>query len=80
MEMFDAVVAIIAEQMSVDPSTITRQTDLQTDLGADSIDAAEMIINIEDMLEKRIPDEAILSIRTVEDILTYLEAEDAALS
>ncbi len=76
MNIFETVVAIIAEQMSVDPSTITRETDLQTDLGADSIDAAEMILNIEDLLERRIPDEAIVSIRTVEDILKYLEANE----
>ncbi|HHX02853.1 MAG TPA: acyl carrier protein [Tissierellia bacterium] len=74
MDLFKTVVAIIAEQMSVDPSTITRETDLQGDLGADSIDAAEMILNIEDILERRIPDEAIQNVKTVDDILKYLEA------
>jgi acyl carrier protein len=74
MDLFETVVAIIAEQMSVDPSTITRETDLQGDLGADSIDAAEMILNIEDILERRIPDEAIQNVKTVDDILKYLEA------
>ncbi|MDI9471776.1 MAG: acyl carrier protein [Tissierellia bacterium] len=72
MNIFETVVSVIAEQMSVDPATITRETDLQGDLGADSIDAAEMILNIEDLLDIRISDEALTNIKTVDDILKFL--------
>jgi acyl carrier protein len=41
-------------------------------LGADSIDAAEMILNIEDLLDIRISDEALTNIKTVDDILKFL--------
>lgn len=73
--MFETVTRIIAEQMDVDPASITEETSLVDDLKADSIDAAEMIINIESELDLRIPDEAIMNVRTVGDILTYLRQQ-----
>lgn len=76
--MFETVAAIIAEQMGVDPSTITEETSLVDDLKADSIDAAEMIINIESELDVRIADEAIMNVRTVGDIMNYLREQKLA--
>lgn len=75
--MLETVKRIIAEQMDVDPETITEDTSLVDDLKADSIDAAEMIINIESELDLRIPDEAIMNVRTVGDILNYLTKQMA---
>lgn len=76
--MFVIVQRIIAEQMGVEAESITRETKLIEDLKADSIDAAEMLINIESELNTRIPDEAIMNVKTVGDIMHYL-GEDSAL-
>lgn len=73
--MFEIVQRIIAEQMGVAPEEITLETKLVEDLKADSIDAAEMLINIESELNTRIPDEAIMNVKTVGDIMNYLGAE-----
>lgn len=73
--MFETVTRIIAEQMDVDPASLQEDTSLVDDLKADSIDAAEMIINIESELDLRIPDEAIMNVRTIGDIMRYLEEQ-----
>lgn len=75
--MFEIVQRIIAEQMGVEAASITPETKLIEDLKADSIDAAEMLINIESELNTRIPDEAIMNVKTVGDIMHYL-GEDSA--
>lgn len=73
--MFETIVEIIAQQMDVDPADITMDTRLIEDLHADSIDAAEMIINIESALDKRFDDDAITDLKTVRDIVEYLEQQ-----
>lgn len=73
--MFETIVDIIAQQMDVDPADITMDTRLIEDLHADSIDAAEMIINIESALDKRFDDDAITDLKTVRDIVEYLEQQ-----
>lgn len=71
--MFETVRKVIAQQMDVDEASITRQTRLIEDLRADSIDAAEMILNIESELDILIPDDNIMNVKTVQDIMDILE-------
>ncbi|WP_459130179.1 acyl carrier protein [Guggenheimella bovis] len=71
--MFEIVRRIISEQMDVPEDNITLETRLIEDLKADSIDAAEMLINIESELNIRVPDEAIVNVKTVGDIMEFLE-------
>ena len=72
--MFELVREIIAEQMGVkDPETITMDTHLIDDLGADSIDAAEIIIAVEGEFDIEIPDEIAEKIRIVSEIIDFLE-------
>lgn len=73
--MLETITQIIAEQMDVQPESITLDTRLVEDLHADSIDAAEMIINIESALDKRFEDEVITELKTVRDIVEYLEKQ-----
>jgi acyl carrier protein len=73
--MFELVQQIIAEQMGVkNPETITLDTHLVDDLGADSIDAAEIIIAIEGEFDLEIPDDIAESIRKVSEIMDFLES------
>ena len=71
--MFEKIREIIAEQMNVNKEDITMETRLVEDLKADSIDAAEMILNIESELDVLVPDDAIMNVKTVEDIVKILE-------
>lgn len=73
--MFEKVKAIVVYQLDLkDPSVITRETRLREDLKVDSLDAAEIILAIEDQLEVEIPDELMMNAKTVGEIMTYLEA------
>ena len=55
-EIESKVIDIVAEQMGVDKSTITRETNFTNDLHADSLDTVELVIEFEDEFETSIPD------------------------
>jgi acyl carrier protein len=75
--MLERVKKIIAAQLGADESVITPETDIEDDLGADSLDAVELIVAFEEEFGISVPDDDILAIRTVGDILEYLELEKA---
>ncbi|MCR4629247.1 MAG: acyl carrier protein [Bacillota bacterium] len=64
---FEKLVKIISEVMSIDPDEITRETRFADDLGADSLDLAQIIMGIEDEFEIEIPVEEAEKISTVGD-------------
>lgn len=71
--IFEKVRDIIVEGLSVDPEEVTLEANLLDDLGADSLDAVELIIEIEKEFDVNIPDETAQGIKTVKDIVDYLE-------
>ena len=73
--MLERVKKIIAAQLGADESTITPETDLEADLGADSLDAVELVVAFEEEFAISIPDDDITAIVTVGDILEYIELE-----
>ncbi len=73
--VFEKVVNIIADQLGVDDSSeITRKTSLINDLEADSLDAVEIIMGIEDEFEIEIPDDDAEKFKNIGDIVDYVEA------
>jgi len=70
---FDKVREIIAKQLDVDASTITMESKLVDDLKADSLDVVELIMDLEQEFDIEIPDEQLPKVRTVGDIVDYLE-------
>lgn len=72
--ILEKVKVILAEQFDVDESELTNDTDLQEDLGADSLDVVDLLMSIEDEFEIEIPDEEIENIRTVGELVSYIEA------
>ena len=72
--MFDEIKAVIAETLSVDEEKITLEASLTDDLGADSLDAVELGMAIEDAIGVAIADEDLPNIKTVQDIVDYVEA------
>ncbi|NLC95143.1 MAG: acyl carrier protein [Bacilli bacterium] len=71
--IFEKVRDIISNELSVAKDEITLETNLQDDLGADSLDAVELVMSIEDEFNIQIPDDVAQKLRTVEDIVKYLE-------
>ncbi len=69
---FESVAAIVAEQFDMDPEELNEDTDILDDLGCDSMGAVELIVAIESATDIRIPDEAVDSIRTIGDLVSYL--------
>ena len=71
--VFDKVREIIAEQLDVDTEEITLDTNLIKDLEADSLDAVEIIMALEDEYDIEIPDEVAEEFATVGDIVKCVE-------
>ena len=72
--VLEKVKAILAEQFDVEEDKITADTDLQEDLGADSLDVVDLLMSIEDEFEVEGPDEEIENIKTVGSLVSYIEA------
>ena len=72
--VLEKVKAILAEQFDVEEDKITVNTDLQEDLGADSLDVVDLLMSIEDEFEVEVPDEEIENIKTVGALVNYIEA------
>ena len=71
--IFEKLKDIIAEQLSVEADEVKMDSNIQDDLGADSLDVVELITTIEDEFDISIPDEAVEEIKTVGDIVNYVE-------
>ncbi|HCJ40418.1 MULTISPECIES: acyl carrier protein [Ruminococcus] len=71
--IFEKLKDIIAEQLSVEADEVKMDSNIQDDLGADSLDVVDLITTIEDEFDISIPDEAVEEIKTVGDIVNYVE-------
>ena len=75
--MFEKVREIIVDTLSCEMDEVTMEADLSEDLGADSLDAVELNIALEEQLGLSIADEDRPNMKTVGDIVRYLEAKEA---
>ena len=69
----DRVVEIVCEQMGASRDKITSDTSFIQDLGADSLDTVELVMEFEDEFDLNIPDEDAEKIQTVGDAIKYIE-------
>ena len=74
-EIETKVKAIIVEKLGVDESEVTHEASFTNDLGADSLDTVELIMEFEKEFNVSIPDEQAEKIGTVGQAISYLEAE-----
>ena len=72
--VLDKLKSILADQFDVEEDSITAETSLTEDLEADSLDVVDLLMSIEDEFEIEIPDEDVTEIKTVGDIVEYIES------
>lgn len=73
MATFEKVRDIVVEQLGVDEEQVTLGATFIDDLGADSLDIVELIMAFEEEFNIEIPDEAAEKIKTVQDVVDYIE-------
>ena len=71
--VFEQIQALIVEQLDVDPSQVTMDTDFMKDLEADSLDAVEIILGVEEEYGIEIPDDIAENFTKVGDIVKYVD-------
>ncbi|MBE6083475.1 MULTISPECIES: acyl carrier protein [Tissierellales] len=78
MNVFEKIRNIIAEQLEIDDSEeITLETSIMGDLDADSLDAVEVMMGIEDEFDIEIPDEDAEKFKNIGDIVNYVQSKIA---
>ena len=70
---FDKIKEIIVDQLGVEEEAVTMETHLMKDLEADSLDAVEIIMAIEEEFDIEVPDEEAEKFQVVGDIVKYVE-------
>ena len=73
MSTSDKVKKLIAEKLGIEESEVVDEANLTTDLGADSLDKVELVMEFEKEFHISIPDEQAEAIATVKDAITYLD-------
>lgn len=71
--VFDKIKDIIVEQLDVEENAVTMEASITDDLGADSLDVVDLVMSIEESFDVEIPDEEVENIKTVGDIVKYIE-------
>ena len=71
--MLEQIIEDIAKQLKADPATITPDTDIIDDLGADSLDVVELLMTIEDKYGIIVPDDEVTNLRTISKMSDYIE-------
>lgn len=72
-EVFERIRDYLADQLDVEPSKITPDSDIINDFDADSLDVIDMITTLSDEFGVEIPDEDIEAFHTVGDVVVYVE-------
>lgn len=74
----ERVIEIVADQLGVDKEKITRETSFVNDLGADSLDTVELVMELEEEFDINIPDDAAEKIQTVGQAVDFIEKAQAS--
>lgn len=73
MSTFERVQKIICEQLEVDSHLVTEDASISGDLGADSLDLVDLSMSIEEEFNLEVPDDVLDHVRTVGDIVKFIE-------
>ena len=76
--MVEKVTKLLAEQLNIDAKSIKPTSRVVEDLGADSLDMIEMLMSLEENFGISVPDDKVASLKTVSDIVAFIENETKA--
>ena len=79
MDIFEQVKKILCDQLDLDEEQVTEDSEVIDDLGADSLDIVDLVMTLEEEFDTEIPDEDIENLRTVGDIVKYIEERSAEI-
>ena len=71
--VFEKVRDILVEQLDVEEDKVTMEASITDDLGADSLDVVDLVMSLEEEFDVEIPDTQVENIKTVGDIVRYIE-------
>ena len=71
----ERIIQIVCDNLGVNKEQVTRNTSFQEDIGADSLDIVELVMELEEEFEITIPDEEAEKIKTVGQAIDYIEAK-----
>ncbi len=72
-EIFDKLKELVVDQLGVEEDEVTMEATMQDDLGADSLDLVDLVMSVEEELGVKVADEDLENIKTVGDIVNYIE-------
>lgn len=75
--VFDKLKEIIMDQLDVEEDEVTMDANIQEDLDADSLDMVDLVMSVEEEFDLKIEDEDVEKIKTVGDIVSFIEAHTA---
>ena len=73
--IFEKIRGILVDQLDVEEAEVTMEASLIDDLHADSLDLVDLIMTLEDEFETEVPEEEIENIKTVGDVVSYIESK-----
>ncbi len=73
MDVFEKVKKILCDQLDLEEEQVTEDAEVIEDLGADSLDIVDLVMTLEEEFDTEIPDEDIENLKTVGDIVKYIE-------
>ena len=72
--VFNKVAEILVDQLDVEKDKVTMEASIIDDLGADSLDVVDLVMSLEEEFGIEIPDDQVENMKTVGDIVKYIEA------
>ena len=73
MDVFEKVKKILCDQLDLEEEQVTEEAEVIEDLGADSLDIVDLVMTLKEEFDTEIPDEDIENLKTVGDIVKYIE-------
>jgi len=75
MDYYEKIKDIVVDKLGVDAAKVSKEASFIDDLGADSLDTVELIMKMEEEFDLEIPDEEAEALKTVGDVVSYLESK-----
>ena len=72
-EIFDKLKELVVDQLGVEEDEVTMEATMQDDLGSDSLDLVDLVMSVEEEFGVKVADEDLENIKTVGDIVNYIE-------